>query len=61
MINVEKIEAERAVLLEQGHTVPCADYWRDVLVMDALGERWDHWSVPSCPVCDARRARKGLL
>jgi hypothetical protein len=47
-------------LLADGHTKECADYWFDVYIMDAIGERWDHWTPPNCSACDARRKAKGL-
>lgn len=57
---VEDQAAARAQLLAEGHTSECSDFWADVLVMDAIGERWDHWTQPSCKACDARRAAKGM-
>jgi hypothetical protein len=47
---------EQREMLEEGHTEKCVAYWRDVMTADTLGERWDHWLVPTCPVCDMRRS-----
>jgi hypothetical protein len=59
--DLAKEQAEiRSLLSTEGHTSECADFWADVLVMDAIGERWDHWAQPSCKACDARRAAKGM-
>lgn len=56
----EELAASDEQLKQDGHTTECVKFWHDVLVMDAIGERWDHWTQPSCPVCAARRRRKGL-
>jgi hypothetical protein len=53
-------DAERQKLSNAGHTSECIAYWEDVMVMDALGERWDHWTQPTCPACSARRVAKGM-
>jgi hypothetical protein len=45
-------------LKEHGHTTECAEFWAAVLVMDKIGERWDHWSLPNCAACDKRRETK---
>jgi hypothetical protein len=50
----------RSLLSAEGHTSECADFWADVLVMDAIGERWDHWTQPASPACDALRVAKGM-
>jgi hypothetical protein len=49
---------EQQIMLDEGHTTPCVTYWRDVMTADAIGERWDHWAVPPCPVCAKRRKAK---
>jgi hypothetical protein len=44
----------------RGHTDECQKFWEDVMVMDSIGERWDHWTQPKCDKCDERRKAKGI-
>jgi|PlaIllAssembly_1097288.scaffolds.fasta_scaffold162589_2 hypothetical protein len=53
-------DAERQKLAAAGHTEECIKFWADVVVMEALHERWDHWTQPTCPACSARRVAKGM-
>jgi hypothetical protein len=53
-------DAERQKLGDDGHTPECIAFWEDVMIMDALGERWDHWAQPPCAACSARRVAKGM-
>lgn len=52
--------AEVTALVDRGHTEECAEFWCDVVVLNGIGERWDHWTQPPCAECDARRAAKGM-
>jgi hypothetical protein len=53
-------DAERQKLSSDGHSEDCIKFWEDVMLMEALGERWDHWTQPTCPACSARRVAKGM-
>lgn len=53
-------DEEHQRLSAEGHTDECIKFWHDVMIMDALEERWDHWTQPTCPACSARRVAKGM-
>lgn len=48
-------DEERQYLVDNGHNEECIEFWNDVMVMEAIGERWDHWTLPQCSACEERR------